>query len=451
MRLALPTILVLSILQTTIALRHHRGTLLNASRRDRVIRRMAKEEKEKKNYRVGNLQVNVSPKSGNIAVSRGKMGKAKDKASTVNILIKSIQEVDAEGNAVGNGAEEEEVHSFASLEDTDFEIAVEEYVPIMIEDDTDAEDTDAEATDVVAGEDATNTDTVDMEDVETPSETDIVAADTASTEENIVALDTASTEEVTDSTDTDTDSSGLRRYLQAPDPVDPATDPVDPATDPVDPATDPVEPATDPVDGGAEGAKITISASLQTDSDLRVEMYLISGGGAVGTKSEKWAVQPGDTKFNIALKDWTFCDPCADDTTGEFVDVVIQIKGKGGPKPKKKGARIEEKEDGKGKKKGKKGEKRPEQAYDLGEGATLDLTSRVRVDGNWTDMPDGFPQLVNEGGKQYYTLRFPKFTDNIWYDPVVTFNEDFDSAATFRFVSQSTTYGAMLLAYILLL
>ena len=62
-----------------------------------------------------------------------------------------------------------------------------------------------------------------------------------------------------------------------------------------------------------------------------------------------------------------------------------------------------------------KGEKRPEQAYDLEEGATIDLTFRVSVDGNWRDMLNDFPQLINEGEKQYYTLRFPKFTDNIWY------------------------------------
>merc|ERR1712194_262252 len=140
----------------------------------------------------------------------------------------------------------------------------------------------------------------------------------------------------------------------------------------------------------------------------------------------------------------------------------IQIKGKraGGPTPKGHGARVEtaDTETGAGRKgdtdkeEGRKGKtRRKEHAWDLGEGATLDLTSRVRVDGVWTDMPAGYPKLVNKGEKQYYTLRFPRFNDNIWYDPVVTFNEEFDSeaetsAATFRLASRLATCAGLLLA-----
>ena len=125
-----------------------------------------------------------------------------------------------------------------------------------------------------------------------------------------------------------------------------------------------------------------------------------------------------------------FCDPCKDDTTGAFVDLQIQMEEEGSSRHmsmhEKKWARIEDNEAkaGKGQKgangnkeEGKDGKRHSneERAWDLEEGETLDLTSRVRIDGNWTNMPEGFPKFVNEGGKQYYTLRFPKFTDNAWY------------------------------------
>jgi len=394
---------------------------------------------------------------------------------------------------------EAELHSFASLMDTEFDIAVEEYnVPIEIEDDADATATnvaDGDAGDADGGETHADTgsSTVDaVGDGNTQSGNDVIdAVDGDAGETNagngIVdtvdsdATNTAATEEVTESPNTTSGSNGLRRHLNGTNTTSsPVTldeekegggeleeeeEPEEENADAVSEIeeNDEADPVRKAVEGGAKGANVTLSAMLQTESNIRIEMWLISSGGAVGTTSEQWAVQPGDTKFNIQLTHWTFCDPCTDGT-GEFVDVQIQIKGKkeGGPKAKEKGARIEnaDRKDGKGKKdesdkeEGNIGKKqRKEHAWDLGEGTTLDLTSRVRVDGLWTDMPEGFPKLINEGGKQHYTLRFPRFTDNIWYDPVVSFDEDFDSAtsaAISRFVSYTACGGAMLLAYTLL-
>lgn len=169
----------------------------------------------------------------------------------------------------------------------------------------------------------------------------------------------------------------------------------------------------------ADGKKISFSTTLDTGSALDIHTYFFSGEGEVGTMTEKWAVQPGDMKFNIGLKDWVWCDPC-EEGTGAFVEVDVEIKGSAPPV-------------GKGKKgmgpKGEKG-KGVEKEWDLGQGATLDLSELVMVDGNLTSMPVGYPKLEVKGSKQLYTFRFPRFKESVLYDPVVSFNPDaFDDSS----------------------
>lgn len=176
--------------------------------------------------------------------------------------------------------------------------------------------------------------------------------------------------------------------------------------------------------------------------------------GIVGTDSESWGISTNDVKFNVVLKDWVFCDDCVkvdkgnDDTGGngngngndntgngngngnsgnngngngngntgnngngkrdlaeevvssQFVDVSIQIKGKG-EEP------IEEDP--------------VEGIWDLGGGVSMFLSNRVSVDGGYQAMPDGFPKVKKTGGKTIYTFRFPRFDGSSTYDPIVAF------------------------------
>mmetsp|Transcript_42436 Transcript_42436/g.51715 ORF Transcript_42436/g.51715 Transcript_42436/m.51715 type:complete len:366 (+) Transcript_42436:100-1197(+) len=186
----------------------------------------------------------------------------------------------------------------------------------------------------------------------------------------------------------------------------------------------------------AQGVNISFSTSLDTGSEMDVYTYFFSKAGEVGTVTEKWAVQPGDMKFNIGLKNWVWCDPCPDGT-GAFVELDIEIKGeknKPQPKPKKNETT---KPDPKEPKKGKGLEK----TWDLGSGATLDLSDLVMVDGNWTNMPEGYPKLVMKGDKQMYTFRFPRFNDHAFYDPIVKFDPNaYDDASLAS--SVGLTFGA---------
>jgi len=174
----------------------------------------------------------------------------------------------------------------------------------------------------------------------------------------------------------------------------------------------------------AEGVRIPFSASLDTGSALNIDTYFFSGEGTVGTMTESWAVQPGDMKFNIGLKNWAWCDPCQDGM-GTFVEMDVEIKGSKPPRgtgKKGKGAKGEE-------------EERVEKEWYLGDGAILDLSDEVMIDGKLTKMPVGYPKLVVKGSKQLYTLRFPRFEDSILYDPVVSFHPDeFDD-------SSASSYG----------
>jgi hypothetical protein len=175
----------------------------------------------------------------------------------------------------------------------------------------------------------------------------------------------------------------------------------------------------------AQGVNISFSTNLDTGSEIDVYTYFVSKEGEVGTVTEKWAVRPGDMKFNIGLKNWVWCDPCPDGT-GQFVELDIEIKGeKSKPQPKAKKT-DKTKPDAKEPKK----DKGLEKTWDLGSGATLDLSDLVMVDGNWTNMPEGYPKLVTKGDKQMYTFRFPKFNDYAFYDPIVSFDPNaYDDAS----------------------
>ena len=172
----------------------------------------------------------------------------------------------------------------------------------------------------------------------------------------------------------------------------------------------------------ATAAKIKFESTIQTGSKLAVETYLVKKAGEVGTPTEKWSVQPGDMKFNILMTDWVWCEASTcKEGAGKFIDLDIEIKGKKDKPEKKDEASGATSKNATKKKKAKK--------YSLGDGASLDLSSLVKLDGNWTTMPDGYPKLVTKGGKQIYTFRFPRFKSAAFYDPVIGFDSSVEASA----------------------
>lgn len=123
----------------------------------------------------------------------------------------------------------------------------------------------------------------------------------------------------------------------------------------------------------------------------------------MGTDLETWAVRNGDVKFNLALSNWHWCGDGAEcgkgqtSQVGAFIDVVISVKGSGEAKAGPDGKSVE-----------------------LGGGATIELSDRVFVDGEWTTMPAGYPMVSTQGSSTMFTFRFPKFSESALYDPVVS-------------------------------
>lgn len=171
----------------------------------------------------------------------------------------------------------------------------------------------------------------------------------------------------------------------------------------------------------AKATRVTFNTSLDTGSNLVVETLLVSSKGTVGTDTEAWTVLPGDMKFNLALSKWVFA------TDGAFVDIELEIKGsKKEPKQREKGKKIHADKNKKGKKlrflESHTKKEKKNKGFDLGDGAVLELSDKILIDGVWASMPEGYPKFELKGSKQSYTFRFPKFTDTAFYDPIVGFS-----------------------------
>lgn len=89
-------------------------------------------------------------------------------------------------------------------------------------------------------------------------------------------------------------------------------------------------------------------------------------------------------KFNIALSDWNFCGDdgfeCSQGQTeqvGDKIDVTIEIKGQDSDLPEDSNATDTE--------------------YDMGGNATMYLSTKVNVDGEWEEMEEGYPKLELQG------------------------------------------------------
>lgn len=166
-----------------------------------------------------------------------------------------------------------------------------------------------------------------------------------------------------------------------------------------------ISPPEDVEIGSASAAKISFSTPFKglEESRLTIDTYSITRPGDVGTDLETWAVRNGDVKFNLALSNWHWCGYWAECSNGQmsqvgaFIDVVISVKGSQEAKASSDGKFVE-----------------------LGGGASIELSDRVFVDGEWTAMPEGYPMVSIQGTSTMFTFRFPKFSASALYDPVVS-------------------------------
>lgn len=169
--------------------------------------------------------------------------------------------------------------------------------------------------------------------------------------------------------------------------------------------------------GTASGSQVSFSSDVLGLGVLVVDTFIITQAGEVGPNlddplSARWNTSVGDLKFNLALQDWKWCGDGASCTnknkaeTGHFIDVDIELKGQKAQAETKTG-------------KGGGSGKRASKSFDLGGGVDMDLSPEVMLDGVNNTMPEGYPKLTIKGAKQIFTFRFPKFSKNATYDPVL--------------------------------
>ena len=74
---------------------------------------------------------------------------------------------------------------------------------------------------------------------------------------------------------------------------------------------------------------------MHSQSKVKISTYLVKKSGTIQPTNglESYNVSVGSMKFNIELIDWDFCgsatSTCGKNQVGDFVDVDIEIKGKG--------------------------------------------------------------------------------------------------------------------------
>jgi hypothetical protein len=156
--------------------------------------------------------------------------------------------------------------------------------------------------------------------------------------------------------------------------------------------------------GDVDTQKITFSSPVGSIGEISVDTLIVLGHGIVGPASEQWEVFPGDLKWNIEFPSWKFCGDgatCKKGSTNEvgaFLDLDITVKGSAASAAKVSGN---------------------ENKYSLGGGVNLLLTKKVMIDGTETEMPEGYPKMEMKGNMQVFKFRFPKFSSNATYDPVI--------------------------------
>ena len=197
----------------------------------------------------------------------------------------------------------------------------------------------------------------------------------------------------------------------------------------------------DPVDdavNGIDAQKISFHSSVNTIGSITFDTYVLKSAGTIGTDTESWDARASDVKWNIVLSNWTWCGSGNEPRTcdaGEYVDVVVKIKGK-----KTQTNATDEK------------------TIDLGDDVALELSDRVKIGNNWTAMPSGYPHMTVQGNSAYFHFRFPYFgTETATYDPFMSTSslvedeaeeDDDDSVVLYIGVGVAGVVGVLFVAVI---
>lgn len=177
--------------------------------------------------------------------------------------------------------------------------------------------------------------------------------------------------------------------------------------------------------GEARGHQITYRNDLEGIGTFRMDLYLLEEAGDVGpdltdANAARWGGVPGTVKFNFALENWTWCGTGESDAScggkeGQYIDVQMRVQARSANFSRKSNPR---------------GRGRGRTSFELGDAIDLDLTNEVLADGSLAEMPEGYPMMEERERRwrgrpvSVLTFRFPKFNEEMIYDPIVEEEEE---------------------------
>nr|XP_047142216.1 skeletal aspartic acid-rich protein 1-like [Hydra vulgaris] len=155
------------------------------------------------------------------------------------------------------------------------------------------------------------------------------------------------------------------------------------------------------------------------NASISMEFIIFNSSGNILVESgETYHIVPGTMKFNIVIRDWIFCGTqkaaCKTGTIGSYLDLQLEMKGAASKTRKTKETKLSNKVKVQ---KSLKSKYLPI-SFDIDQ-STATFSSMAYINGNWTDMPVGFPRYNNINNNSLFIMRFPLSKSEIIYDPVI--------------------------------
>lgn len=159
------------------------------------------------------------------------------------------------------------------------------------------------------------------------------------------------------------------------------------------------------------------SSKIVTDLDkLKITVYIFLEDGEIDIgNSMKQKVKSGDIKFNVEVNKWPFCLPsnqCSGNTccktgstyaVGQYLDLEIEMKNndtKASTNTATTSSRVDN--------------------ITFLDNSKIYLNNNIYLDNTWGKMPENYPQQKSSTSKDLFVFRFPKFTNTVLYDPVIS-------------------------------
>lgn len=140
--------------------------------------------------------------------------------------------------------------------------------------------------------------------------------------------------------------------------------------------------------------------------EVELQAYSMLNGGKVGPEGHSWEASRRDVKWAVRLQNWLWCGGCQFDVCdcgagfqGGFIDVQISVKGLMARENQEMAIDVE--------------------TMALGANVVMQLNRWLILDGVQEAMPTGYPKLQGDPGSQVLVVRFPKFTYDAIWDPLI--------------------------------